>query len=171
MAEEGSVNRLRKEREERMKAAIGQDSHRFDFSGSEKPLILGGIVFEGEPPLLANSDGDVVLHAVCRAISGITTIDVLGPKTKIFLSGGITDSKIYVEEALKDLEGIITHISISIECKHPHITPRIPEMRSSLSNLLHIDGKNIGITATSGEDLTEAGRGNGISVFVVISVE
>lgn len=49
-----------------MKAAIGQDSHRFE-EGYGKPLILGGVVFPGETGLLANSDGDVVLHAIqCR---------------------------------------------------------------------------------------------------------
>lgn len=153
-----------------MKVAIGQDSHRFDESGSDKPLILGGVVFENDPPLEANSDGDVVLHAVTRAISGITTIDVLGPKTKEFLSRGITDSRIYLAEALKGLDGTILHLSVSIECKRPHITKKIPEMRSSLAGLLHTSEKNIGITATSGEGLTEFGKGNGISVFAVITV-
>ncbi|MBR1857595.1 MAG: 2-C-methyl-D-erythritol 2,4-cyclodiphosphate synthase [Oribacterium sp.] len=154
-----------------MKVAIGQDSHRFDDSNSDKPLILGGVVFEGEQPLLANSDGDVILHAVTRAISGITTVDVLGPKTKEFLKNGITDSRVYLEEGLKDLEGTISHLSISIECKRPRITPRIPEMRRSLAAMLKTDEKNIGITATSGEELTEFGKGNGINVFAVITVE
>ncbi|MBO5598271.1 MAG: 2-C-methyl-D-erythritol 2,4-cyclodiphosphate synthase [Oribacterium sp.] len=154
-----------------MKVAIGQDSHRFDDSNSDKPLILGGVVFEGEQPLLANSDGDVILHAVTRAISGITTVDVLGPKTKEFLKNGITDSRVYLEEGLKDLEGNISHLSISIECKRPRITPRIPEMRRSLAAMLKTDEKNIGITATSGEELTEFGKGNGINVFAVITVE
>ena len=154
-----------------MKVAIGQDSHRFDESNSDKPLILGGVVFEGEQPLLANSDGDVILHAVTRAISGITTVDVLGPKTKEFLKNGITDSRVYLEEGLKDLEGTISHLSISIECKRPRITPRIPEMRRSLAAMLKTDEKNIGITATSGEELTEFGKGNGINVFAVITVE
>ncbi|WP_029201093.1 2-C-methyl-D-erythritol 2,4-cyclodiphosphate synthase [Oribacterium sp. NK2B42] len=154
-----------------MRVAIGQDSHRFDDSNSDKPLILGGVVFEGEQPLLANSDGDVILHAVTRAISGITTVDVLGPKTKEFLKNGITDSRVYLEEGLKDLEGTISHLSISIECKRPRITPRIPEMRRSLAAMLKTDEKNIGITATSGEELTEFGKGNGINVFAVITVE
>ena len=154
-----------------MKVAIGQDSHRFDDSNSDKPLILGGVIFEGEQPLLANSDGDVILHAVTRAISGITTVDVLGPKTKEFLKNGITDSRVYLEEGLKDLEGTISHLSISIECKRPRITPRIPEMRRSLAAMLKTDEKNIGITATSGEELTEFGKGNGINVFAVITVE
>lgn len=83
-----------------IKGSIGQDSHRFDTCDVGKPLVLAGVVFEGEDALEANSDGDVVLHAVTRAITGITTVDVVGPKTKAFLEQGITDSKVYLEEAL-----------------------------------------------------------------------
>ena len=157
--------------EHMIKTAIGQDSHRFDTKGAAKPLVLAGVEFDREDPLEANSDGDVVLHAVIRAISGITTVDVLGPKTKKFLETGITDSRVYLEEALKDLRGTIVHVSISIECSRPRITPMIPEMRGSLSSLLKTNGRNIGITATSGEGLTEAGKGNAISAFAVLTVD
>ena len=105
-----------------IRTAIGQDSHRFDASGSGKPLVLAGVVFDGEDALEANSDGDVILHAVTRAITGITTVDVIGPRTKEFLAEGITDSRVYLAEGLKDLQGTIVHLSVSIECRRPRIT-------------------------------------------------
>lgn len=62
-----------------MKVAIGQDSHRFDLKNDTgKKLILGGVVFENETPFEANSDGDVILHALTNAISGITCKNILG---------------------------------------------------------------------------------------------
>lgn len=61
-----------------MKVAIGQDSHRFDTENTNKQLILGGVIFEGEPPMIANSDGDVIFHAITNAVSGITCKNVLG---------------------------------------------------------------------------------------------
>ena len=82
----------------------------------------------------------------------------------------LDDSKVYLSEALKDLEATISHLSISIECKKPRIPPRIPEMRASLAKMLNTEERNIGITATSGEDLTDVGRGLGINVFAVITV-
>lgn len=154
-----------------IKCAIGQDSHRFDASVPDKPLILGGVRFDGEDPLEANSDGDVVLHAVTRAVTGITTVDVIGPKTKEFLKAGITDSRVYLAEGLKDLHGTIVHLSVSIECQRPKITPKIPEMRRSLAALLNTEEKNIGITAMSGEGLTEAGKGNGIFVIAILTAD
>ena len=135
-----------------------------------KKLILAGVIFEEEVPLLANSDGDVILHAVTNAISGITTKNILGDRTKQLLKDGVTDSKVYLKEALKYLDGKIIHLSISIECKKPKISPKISEMRKSLSNLLGIPENSIGITATSGEELTEFGKGNGINVFACITV-
>lgn len=154
-----------------IKTSIGQDSHRFDTKGSGKPLILAGVIIEGGDALEANSDGDVVLHAVTRAVSGITTIDVIGHRTKELLSQGITDSKVYLLEGLKDLNGKVVHLSVSIECSRPRITPMIPEMRRSLAALLGTCGTDIGITVTCGEGLTEAGKGNGIFVTAILTVD
>lgn len=60
-----------------VKVSIGQDSHRFDYK-SKKKLVLGGVIFEDNIPLEANSDGDVILHAITNAISGITCKNILG---------------------------------------------------------------------------------------------
>jgi 2-C-methyl-D-erythritol 2,4-cyclodiphosphate synthase len=155
-----------------MKVAIGQDSHRFDFNDKTKKLILGGVVFEGEPPLSGNSDADVVLHSITNAISGVTCVNILGEVSdELCLKKGITDSKVYLREALKYLNDYrIVHLSISIECKTPKIAPRIDEMRQSLSELLDLPGDCIGITATSGEGLTQFGQGLGIQVLSIITV-
>lgn len=153
-----------------MKVAIGQDSHRFDFDNKEKKLVLGGVIFEG-PALSANSDGDVVLHAITNAISGITCINILGKIADEMCKSGVTDSKEYLKKAMEYLEEKIVHISISIEGKVPKISPKVEEMRESISNILGIKKNQVGITATTGEGLTEFGKGNGISVFVILTVE
>jgi 2-C-methyl-D-erythritol 2,4-cyclodiphosphate synthase len=154
-----------------MRVAIGQDSHRFDFNDKEKELILGGVIFEGEPPLQGNSDADVILHSVTNAISGITCVNILGKiSDDLCLRDGITDSRVYLKESLKYLKDHeIVHLSISIECQRPKITPKIPQIRSSLAELLNLPKDSIGITATTGEGLTEFGQGLGIQVFSCIT--
>jgi len=155
-----------------MKVGIGQDSHRFDFENKSKKLVLGGVIFEGQPPLLGNSDADVILHSLTNAISGVTCVNILGKiSDEMCLEKGITDSREYLKEALKYLgDSKIVHVSISIECKFPKITPKIPEIRKSISKLLDIPENCIGITATTGEELTEFGKGNGIQVFSCVTV-
>ncbi len=153
-----------------MKVSIGQDSHRFDPDNKDKKLILGGVPFEGAP-LLGNSDADVVLHALTNAISGITCVNILGePADKLCLQQGITDSRIYLAEALKHLKGTIHHVSFSIECRTPKISPKIRELRKSIAGLLDIEETNVGITATTGEGLTDFGRGLGIQCFCILTV-
>lgn len=157
------------------KFAIGQDSHRFEKDEAlayNKPLILGGVTFDGEPALSANSDGDVVLHALTNAVSGITCKNILGKVADDMCKSGITDSREYLKVALRDLSDMnekITHVSFSIECKVPKMSPKIDVMRESIALLLGISPRDVGITATSGEGLTAFGRGEGIQVFCVIT--
>lgn len=155
-----------------MKVGIGQDSHRFDINNKEKKLVLGGVVFDGHPPLEGNSDADVILHSITNAISGVTCVNILGKiSDEMCLKHGITDSAAYLREALKYLgDSKIAHVSISIECLTPKITPRIPEIRKSISNLLGIPENCVGITATTGEGLTAFGRGEGIQVISCVTV-
>lgn len=154
-----------------MKVAIGQDSHRFDFDDKDKKLILGGIIFEGATPLSGNSDADVVLHSITNAVSGITCKNILGKIADDMCKSGIIDSEEYLKEALKYLNEKIVHLSISIECKKPKISPKIEDMRKNIARILNVSENSVGITATTGEGLTEFGKGNGISVFSVITVE
>ncbi|MBP5311940.1 MAG: 2-C-methyl-D-erythritol 2,4-cyclodiphosphate synthase [Clostridia bacterium] len=156
--------------------AIGQDSHAFEKDPAKqyaKPLVLGGIVFDDMPCLSANSDGDVVLHALTNAISGITCKNILGGRADEMCRAGITDSAMYLKAAMEDLEaagGSIVNVSVSIEAARPKFFGRIPEMRESLAKLLCIAPDRCGITATSGEGLTAFGRGEGIAVFAAVTV-
>ena len=143
-----------------MKVAIGQDSHRIDYKNKNKKLLLGGIEFDEDYSLEGNSDADVVLHSIANAVSGITCKNIIGKISDKMCKNGITDSEEYLKEALKYLENKIIHISISIECKIPKITPKIEEMRKNISRILNISENQVGITATTGEGLTEFGKGN-----------
>lgn len=154
-----------------MKVAIGQDSHRIEKTNEEQEVILGGISFKEKFSIVANSDGDVILHAITNAVSGITTKNILGKVSDEMCKSGITNSEEYLKEALKYLNEKIVHISISIECLTPKISPKIEEMRKNIARILKIEETNIGITATTGEGLTEFGKGNGIMVFVCLTVE
>ena len=154
-----------------MKVAIGQDSHRIDYNNKEKKLMLGGIEFFEEYSLSGNSDADVVLHAITNAVSGITCKNIIGKVSDDMCKNGITDSEEYLKDALKYLDSKIVHLSISIECLVPKISPKIDEMRNNIAKILNISENQIGITATTGEGLTEFGKGNGISVFCIITVE
>lgn len=156
-----------------IRVAIGQDSHRFEPDGSDKKLILGGVVIEGCPGLSGNSDADVVLHALTNAVSGITCVNILGEEADRMCRQGVTDSRAYLKAAMGRMEkgSRILHVSISIEALRPRLSPHIERIRTSLAELLWIDRGSIGITATTGEGLSEFGKGTGIFCTVILTME
>lgn len=147
---------------------LGQDSHAF---GGDKPLILGGVQFEGKG-FIANSDGDVVLHALTNAVSSITCKNILGKVADELCKSGITDSKEYLKIGLKDLQDLgfkLEHIAISMECLTPKMSPKITQMREKIAKIVGLKPHNIGITATTGERLSDFGKGLGVFVSVIIT--
>lgn len=157
----------------KIRTGIGQDSHRFLPPESSKPCVIGGVIFEGVSGFNANSDGDIVLHAICNAITSVTGVLILGGiADDLCLKDGITDSEVYLKEAMKTLTiQAITHVAITIEGKKPHFKKRLDEMRANIARIMSLDISDIGITATSGEGLTDFGCGDGVQCFVVITTE
>ncbi len=155
-----------------VKCAVGQDSHRFEEENTQKELVLGGTVIPGCPGLAANSDGDVILHAITNCISGITGVNILGKIADDMCKQGIKDSKIYLKRAVEDLPfGCkIEHLSLTVEAARPKLAPHIEEIKNSIGKLLGISPDCIGLTATTGEGLTAFGQGLGISVFGILTV-
>lgn len=157
----------------KQRVGIGQDSHRFLKEGTSKPCILGGVIFEDEPGLKANSDGDVIFHAICNAISSVTGVIILGKiADEILKKDGITDSSVYLQEALKTLgKQSVTHVAITVEGSRPKLLPKIEQLRDSIANVMGLERSQVGITATSGEGLTAFGCGDGISAFCILSTQ
>lgn len=152
-------------------STIGQDSHRFGEPAGDCNIMLGGVAVPSDRPVLANSDGDVILHAITNAVSGITGKIVLGGiADKLCLEDGIKDSSVYLKKALEDLDGSeIVHCSMTVECLVPKLKPHLDAIRAKVGELLEIPASSVGITATTGEGLTAFGRGEGIQVFVILS--
>ena len=154
----------------KVKTGLGLDSHRFIEGDSAKPLILGGVIFNDAPALSGNSDADVILHAVTDAISGVTGVTVIGAVADQLCRDGITDSKAYLAVALESLgDWRLTHVSIVLECLRPKIDPKVPALRASVAALLGLEIADVCITATTGEQLNDVGRGLGIHASVIVT--
>ena len=152
------------------KVGLGQDSHSFE-SDYKKELVLGGIIIPNHPGFKANSDGDVILHAITNAISSITGKRILGSVADELCQAGISDSSHYLKLALADLsEFKIEHLAISVEGASPKLSPYIDEIRINLAKLLSIKPDQLGITATTGENLTKFGLGLGLQALAILSV-
>lgn len=154
-----------------VRSGIGQDSHRFLPADSNKPCVIAGLIFKDAPGFMANSDGDIVFHAICNAITSVTGVLILGAiADDLCLKDGITDSEIYLLEAMKTLgKQKVTHVAITIEAKKPKFKDRILEMRANIARVMGLRVDQVGITATSGEGLTDFGCGDGAQCFAIIT--
>jgi 2-C-methyl-D-erythritol 2,4-cyclodiphosphate synthase len=153
------------------RTGIGQSSHRFLPADSSKPCMIGGIIFEGVPGLDAESDGDVVYHALCNAITSLTKVPILGRiAVELCRKDGITDSQVYLEKALQTLKGQkIVHIAFTIEGKKPRLQEKIDQVESQVASICGIHQKQVGLTVTSGDGLTDFGCGEGLQCFCVLT--
>jgi 2-C-methyl-D-erythritol 4-phosphate cytidylyltransferase / 2-C-methyl-D-erythritol 2,4-cyclodiphosphate synthase len=153
------------------RVGLGQDSHVFE--EEKKGLVLGGLELKDELKLEANSDGDVILHAIFNALSQSIGDMSLGFYADSECEKGEKNSAKYLEIILKKVKKQkfkINNLGLMIEAKKPKIDPLVPKMRKSLATLLDIDTRRVGITATTGETCSVFGQGLGIQCFAIVSL-
>lgn len=128
-------------------------------------------MIEKTPGFEADSDGDIVLHAICNAITSLTHVPILGDLAiRLYKKQKIRDSKVYLQEAMKTL-GVqkIIHCALSIEGKKPRLQKYVDSIRRSVSEILQISENQVGLTITSGDELTDFGKGLGMQCLCILS--
>ncbi len=150
----------------------GYDVHKF---GGPGPIIIGGVSIDYEQGLLAHSDGDVAIHAVCDALLGALALGDIGrhfPDTDDAYAGA--DSKAllrHVYELVKDKGYRLGNLDVTIVAQAPKMAPHIQAMRSILAGLLESEVDAVNVKATTTEKLGFAGRKEGIATHAVVLVE
>ena len=150
----------------------GFDVHCF---GSEGPCTLGGVKVPYEKGLIAHSDGDVLIHAVCDAILGALALGDIGhfypDNDDRFLN---IDSRILLRDVylkIKTLGYQVGNIDVTVLAQVPKLAPYEQKMRENLAEDLQTDLQNISIKATTTEKLGFVGRKEGIAVEAVVLLE
>lgn len=153
------------------RTGIGRESHRFLPDDSSKPCVIGGVMFDGAPGLDSESDGDVVYHAICHAITSLTGVPILaGLALDLCRKDGITDSQVYLEKAVETLgKQMIVHVALTIEGKRPRFDDALQAIRSNIAHVLRVSHEKVGLTATSGDGLTDFGCGDGLECVCILT--
>jgi len=151
-----------------MRIGQGYDAHRF---APGCPLVLGGVTIEHDQGLLAHSDGDVLLHALCDALLGAAGMGDIGghfPDSSAEYAG--IDSRILLRQVVDKLHqaGLgIANVDMTIVAQAPRLAPHIPAMREHVAADLGLDAGRVNIKATTTEGMGFAGRGEGIAAYAV----
>lgn len=147
----------------------GFDAHKFsDETNHSDAIILGGVSIPYAKSLLAHSDGDVVLHALCDAILGALALGDIGkhfPDTSDEFKN--VDSRILLRHVvvLMKADGYkIQNIDVTIIAQTPKMAPYIGNMKKNIAADLQTDKSNVNIKATTTEGMGFTGRGEGVAV-------
>tara|TARA_Y100000310_G_scaffold62055_1_gene57314 strand:+ start:580 stop:1758 length:1179 start_codon:yes stop_codon:yes gene_type:complete len=154
------------------RVGLGQDSHKFSTNPNKK-LTLAGTIIENHQGLAADSDGDVILHALFNSLSSTIGDHSLGFYADDMYKKGIKNSKEYLKVILNKIQEKnlrINNLSISIEAKTPKLEPHSDSIKDSLSTILNISKDKIGLTFTSGDSLTSFGKGEGVQCLAIVSL-
>lgn len=152
-----------------MRIGHGYDAHRFC---ENKPLVIGGVHIESELGLLAHSDGDVLVHALCDAILGAAGERDIGynfpdnDNNYKNIDSCILLSRTAEIIASKGLE--IDYADMTIVAQKPKLSPYINTMRERLAEVLGIPSDRVNVKATTEEKMGFTGRGEGISAHAVV---
>lgn len=151
-----------------MRIGHGFDVHAF---GPGEFITLGGVRIPHSHGLIAHSDGDVLLHAICDALLGAAGLGDIGqhfPDSSAEFKN--MDSRILLRRvmALIREQGLaVGNVDATIVAQAPKMAPHIPAMRGHIAADLTIELNRINIKATTTERLGAIGRGEGIAVHAV----
>lgn len=146
----------------------GYDVHRF--AAEPEPgatLTLGGVAIAHTHRLLAHSDGDVLVHALCDALLGALALGDIGkhfpdsdPRYK-----GISSMLLLQEVSAKVAAAgwTLGNADLTIVAQAPRMAPHIEAMRAALARCCGSSMECVSVKATTTEGLGFTGRGEGIA--------
>jgi 2-C-methyl-D-erythritol 2,4-cyclodiphosphate synthase len=147
----------------------GYDIHRLV---TGRPLILGGVEIAHTVGLLGHSDADVLTHAIMDAMLGALSLGDIGhyfPPTDPQWQGANSLKLLeQVNQLIVDKGWQINNIDSVIVAERPKMKPHLIAMRSKLAATLNINPEQVGIKATTNEQLGPVGREEGIAVYAVV---
>jgi len=150
----------------------GYDVHKF---GGEGPIVLCGVTIPYEQGLVAHSDGDVALHALCDALLGALALGDIGkhfPDTSDDYKNADSMELLKHVYSLIQSEGFaLVNADITIAAQAPKLAPHIIDMRSNIANALSLHVNQISVKATTTEKLGFVGRKEGIETHAVVLVQ
>lgn len=152
-----------------MRVGSGFDVHAF---GTGDAVMLGGVRVPHTRGVIAHSDGDVLLHALCDALLGAAGLGDIGqhfkdsdPKWRG------ADSTVFVTRVLEMVRarGLgVENADLTLIAQAPKLAPHREAIRSRIAQLLGVAPSRVNLKATTTEGLGFLGRAEGIGAQAVV---
>lgn len=157
-----------------MQFRIGQgfDVHAF---GAGDHVMLGGVRVPHTHGVVAHSDGDVALHALCDAVLGALALGDIGrhfPPSDPRWEGA--DSRTFLRHCnalIRAAGWRVGNCDLTVICEAPKVAPHAAAMREAIAADLGVAIDAVSVKATTSEKLGFTGRGEGIAAQAVCLLE
>ncbi|MDR2912139.1 MAG: 2-C-methyl-D-erythritol 2,4-cyclodiphosphate synthase [Alistipes sp.] len=155
----------------------GYDVHRLaevGTGGEKLALRLGGVTVPHTKGLVAHSDGDALIHALCDALLGAAALGDIGlhfPDSSGEFRG--IDSRELLRRTvglLSDTGWRVGNVDCTVMLQAPRIRPYIDAMRRELASCLGVDVGQVSVKATTTERLGFVGREEGVAAEAVVLI-
>jgi 2-C-methyl-D-erythritol 2,4-cyclodiphosphate synthase len=155
-----------------MRIGHGYDAHRF---GEGDHVVIGGVRIPHQQGLLAHSDGDVLVHALCDALLGAIGQGDIG---RHFPDSDPDNAGIDSRRLLRRVVGLVHgagygvgNVDLTIVAQAPRMAEHVAGMLANLAADLEIPSSRVNVKATTTEGLGFTGRGEGIAAHAVALLE
>jgi len=150
----------------------GYDVHAF---GPGDKIVIGGVIIPYERGLVAHSDGDVLLHALCDAILGAAALGDIGrhfPDNDPNYKNADSRALLTMVRAKVSSRGYrIINADMTVVAQAPKMAPYIKTMCTNIASDLKVSSSAINVKATTTEHLGFTGRKEGIAAYAVVLLE
>lgn len=150
----------------------GYDVHAF---GAGDHVVLGGVRIDHSAGVVAHSDGDVVLHALCDALLGAMALGDIGmhfPDTDPKWRGA--DSRVFVRHLaalLAQHNYSVVNVDTTVLAEAPRLGKHRDAMRANIAADLNIPVERVNIKATTSEGLGFIGKREGLACHAIALIE
>lgn len=155
-----------------MRIGSGFDVHAFT-DGDQ--VVIGGVRIAHDRALLAHSDGDVLIHALCDALLGALALGDIGvhfpPSDARWKGADSTELLAQVMAMVRGRGHELGNADMTVICEAPKINPHVPAMRARMAEVMGVDIDRLSIKATTTEKLGFTGRGEGIAAQATVLLE
>ena len=155
-----------------MRIGQGVDVHAF---GPGDKIVLGGVVIPHTKGLIAHSDGDVLLHALCDALLGAVALGDIGkhfPDTDPQYKGA--DSRTLLRLVVAKVTSLgwqLANADMTLLAQKPKMAPHITNMCANIASDCKVALNQVSVKATTTEKLGFNGREEGITALATVLLE
>jgi len=152
-----------------MRVGYGFDVHAF---GPGDHVMLGGVMIPHHQGVVAHSDGDVLLHALCDALLGAMGVGDIGehfPDTDPRWKGA--DSRHFLRQCavlLHKARWRVVNADVTVLAEAPRLGVHRAQMRANVASDLQVSADRINVKATTCEGVGALGRAEGLACHAIV---